>query len=312
MVSTNSFGSSAKDAPITPGVYLFLDHGRHLLYAGKAVNLRRRLLDHAGGRSGFSPGLWYRLVEEVADVRWIEFANERRALCLEADIIVAFSPSYNAAMADDAFMFLCVDIERGGSHSKVRFRIEQTPPSATWTFGAFPHLGKGKSSWRAKRTNVGYSALLRLIWVALAEAERRERIPSRLCGSSPPIAHDLTLPTEQLPQLRDFLSGRSARLLETLRSAIRDGDLPAPIRRPLEADLVAAIEFFELGPQALRKLRLRHHLPNEPITKEAFVEMISADLRAAIGTFVTYPRVDDRNAREQRRSRASRMRTVTR
>ena len=48
----------------------------------------------------------------------------------------------------------------------------------TGVYGTFPHLAKGAYSHVAKRTKVGYTALLRLLW-AVGSPDRVARMPAR-------------------------------------------------------------------------------------------------------------------------------------
>jgi hypothetical protein len=254
-------------------VYFFLGEGRELLYVGKAANLRRRLLGHARGP---------RLGERIREVLWIDCSDEEHALRLEADIVVALRPIGNASMVRDAFTYICVD----GSV----LRLSETPTGRA--HGAFPHLGKGKASWRAVRTNAGYSALTRLLWAAYADAGMRFRLPSKLRGTSPPLTVDVNAPTRPL---HDFLSGRSARLLDALRASASSDDVPAFMRRALADDLDDAATFYRLGPRALHTLRREHGLSAGPIDARTFGEAIATDVCSAIGTFtIASPAADTR------------------
>lgn len=150
---------------------------------------------------------------------------------------------------------------------------------------AFPHIGKGKHSWRAVRSNAGCTALLRLLWVAHSDQRVRSRLPARLRGSSPPVDHEGRFEPESVVLLHDFLSGRSSRLLRRLAALVTADDLPEFMRRPLNRDVASAAEFYELGPHAVRAFRLRHGLRAGPVTKETFTRLTADDVRTAIGDF---------------------------
>ena len=266
----------ALEAPASPGVYLVRDTRGELLYVGKAIDLRRRLLDHARTAGGFA--------SRTRSVHWIACADEREALCREADLIAGLSPPFNAVMADEPSFFISVaEASTPGPRRRLRFSMTEEPiGDADWIYGAFPHLGKGKISWRAVRTNAGYGALLRLCWVAFADEKVRFRIPGRLAGASAPFDVDTRVDAAHLGSLRDLFSGRSDRLFEPLRAAVEHDETPNYMRAPLRRDLDAAIEFYELGPHALRALRRRHGLPSGPLAREAFTDLMRADLAASI------------------------------
>src|SRR6185295_16586086 len=81
-----------RDAPATPGVYLLKDADDRPLYAGKAVNLRRRLRAH------FAERRWRALKPEmsrIADAEWQEVGSELEALLREAVLIRERQPIVN-------------------------------------------------------------------------------------------------------------------------------------------------------------------------------------------------------------------------
>jgi predicted GIY-YIG superfamily endonuclease len=88
-----------RDAPSTPGVYVFRDSGGQALYVGKAVNLRRRL------RSHFAARRWPRLkaaMARVAAVQWQEVGSELEALVREATMICQLRPVANVQVGPPA------------------------------------------------------------------------------------------------------------------------------------------------------------------------------------------------------------------
>lgn len=264
----------ALEAPASPGVYLVRDTHGSLLYIGKANDLRRRLLEHARTPGGFA--------SRTRAVSWIECLDERHALCLEADLIAGLSPPFNAVMANEPAFFINVSEARAsGPIRRVRFTMLETiVPEADWSYGAFPHLGKGKWSWRAVRTNPGYAALLRLCWVAFAPVPSRYRIPGKLAGTSAPFDADTRVDAAHLTSLRKLLEGRSDALLDRLQASVEDPETPEYMRAPLRRDLEAAAEFYELGPRALRALRLRHKVAAGPLPHEAFSRLMATDAAA--------------------------------
>ncbi|NPA40419.1 MAG: excinuclease ABC subunit UvrC [Thermodesulfobacteria bacterium] len=88
-----------KEVPESPGVYLFKDARGHVLYVGKAKNLRNRLSSYVKGPL-VSPKLWY-LVNSTQKVDYILTTNEKEALLLEATLIKKYRPKYNVVFKDD-------------------------------------------------------------------------------------------------------------------------------------------------------------------------------------------------------------------
>jgi hypothetical protein len=89
-----------ESAPAVPGVYLLRDAEKHVLYVGKANNLRRRLRTHFAARR------WRRVNAEfarAADAEWRTVGSEIEALFREAIWIRDFSPSTNVQVGTPSF-----------------------------------------------------------------------------------------------------------------------------------------------------------------------------------------------------------------
>jgi excinuclease ABC subunit C len=84
-----------KEIPEKPGVYLFRDSGKNIVYVGKSVNLKRRILSYfhnnkSGDRKKLNP-----LVSSISDVGFHETHSEFLALLLEDKLIKKYFPFYN-------------------------------------------------------------------------------------------------------------------------------------------------------------------------------------------------------------------------
>lgn len=90
------------DVPEKPGCYIYRDANGRIIYVGKAVSLRRRVLSYfreSSLRRG-SPKL-RGLVRCIADVEWITVRSEAEALLTESRLIKENKPRFNIAMTDD-------------------------------------------------------------------------------------------------------------------------------------------------------------------------------------------------------------------
>jgi excinuclease ABC subunit C len=86
--------------PVQPGVYLFKDAAKAILYVGKARSLRSRV------KSYFLESKWVdaktgSLVREIADIDYIVVDNEKEALALENNLIKQHQPKFNVLLRDD-------------------------------------------------------------------------------------------------------------------------------------------------------------------------------------------------------------------
>jgi DNA polymerase-3 subunit epsilon len=91
------------DLPEACGVYRFIGEGDALLYVGKALNLRERVLSHfmSAGRDAKSQ----RLAAQVRRIEWTETAGELGALLLEARVDRESKPVYNRRLRGGGELF---------------------------------------------------------------------------------------------------------------------------------------------------------------------------------------------------------------
>jgi excinuclease ABC subunit C len=80
--------------PDGPGVYLFRDSRRKVLYVGKALSIRKRVAGHFGRPRA----AW---VDLVHDIEFIATETEAEALLAEQEFIKRHRPIYNVRLRDD-------------------------------------------------------------------------------------------------------------------------------------------------------------------------------------------------------------------
>jgi DNA polymerase-3 subunit epsilon len=81
------------DVPDAPGVYLFHGENGVVLYVGKSISLRSRVLSHFAGDHRDSKDM--KIAQQVRRVEWIETAGELGALIEEARLVKRLAPVYN-------------------------------------------------------------------------------------------------------------------------------------------------------------------------------------------------------------------------
>lgn len=147
MASTESDNSTSdlsprdkvREFPTTPGVYLMKDEQGRVIYIGKAVNLRSR----AG--SYFTEAAAHdrrtaELVNEIADIEYLETDSEVDALLLEARLIKDIQPKYNSELKDDK-TFPYLEITTHEDFPRVEFT--RNPASkGTKLYGPFTNAKK--------------------------------------------------------------------------------------------------------------------------------------------------------------------------
>ncbi len=86
--------------PDQPGVYLFTDAQGAILYVGKAVSLRKRVVSYVQRPAELPPRI-AKMMAQVTDVQVRQTTSEAEALLLEAQLIKTHHPRYNVALRDD-------------------------------------------------------------------------------------------------------------------------------------------------------------------------------------------------------------------
>lgn len=108
----------------SPGVYLMKDRLGHVIYVGKAKNLRRRVSSYFQGSRRFvrSQPKVAAMVEMVREVSVHVTKSETEALLLEGKLIKEYKPKYNTDFTDDKqFLLVRVDL----NNDLPRFRLSR-------------------------------------------------------------------------------------------------------------------------------------------------------------------------------------------
>src|SRR4030042_6471825 len=85
------------DFPHQPGVYLMKDQVDHILYVGKAKDLKKRVTSYLKIDNLKTAAL----LERVEGLEYILTANEKEALILESNLIKKHRPRYNVDLRDE-------------------------------------------------------------------------------------------------------------------------------------------------------------------------------------------------------------------
>ncbi|MEK7163514.1 MAG: GIY-YIG nuclease family protein, partial [Patescibacteria group bacterium] len=86
--------------PPVPGVYIYKDKHKEILYVGKANNLKNRVKSYFQSPVKLGPKT-VNLVSQISTIEYIEVGSEIEALLLESKLIKKFKPKYNIAAKDD-------------------------------------------------------------------------------------------------------------------------------------------------------------------------------------------------------------------
>lgn len=88
-----------KKIPAAPGIYLFFNSKKELIYVGKASSLKSRVKSYFVGKK--SPRPIEEMIHEVVGVKWIVTDSLLEAVILEGQYIKKFQPRYNIKWRDD-------------------------------------------------------------------------------------------------------------------------------------------------------------------------------------------------------------------
>ncbi len=123
-----------KNLPITPGVYLMKDTHNHIIYVGKAKNLKRRVGSYFQN-SKAHPQKIKKLVSNIKDFNYILTDTEFEAFLLECQLIQEIKPHFNRKMkTPQAYSYII--FQKNADRWKVD--VTNTPDhSGTLCFGPF-------------------------------------------------------------------------------------------------------------------------------------------------------------------------------
>jgi len=104
-----NFKDKVKKLPNSPGVYLFLDKNKKVLYVGRAASLKNRVSNY------FQKNLDFRIKEMIffaRDIKIYKTSNLLEAIFLESALIKKHWPKYNIKDKDDkSFVYILITQE---------------------------------------------------------------------------------------------------------------------------------------------------------------------------------------------------------
>jgi excinuclease ABC subunit C len=134
--------------PTGPGVYIFFNASQEVIYVGKAVNLRRRVLGYF--QKTLEDGKTKKLVSDTSSFSYINVFSEVEALILEAELIKKYLPKYNINLKDDKSYIYVVIRQENGSEKVLLARRGDIKPHDK-VFGPYPDARTTRSLLRLLR-----------------------------------------------------------------------------------------------------------------------------------------------------------------
>lgn len=200
-------------SPTCPGVYLMKNAAGRIVYVGKAKNLRRRLASYFQKEEGLPPKVRI-MMPKVAAIDFLCTSTEKEALLLEASLIKTHRPKYNIVLRDDKeYVLFC--LSRNHPFPALRLTRKMLRDGAVY-FGPFT------SALSARETKKVIDRLffLRKCRDTVFATRTRPCLQYHIGRCLGPCC--LPVPEEEYAQIvrrvELFLSGKSAELLDTLRT----------------------------------------------------------------------------------------------
>ena len=126
---TEQVTEKLKTLPAKPGVYQYFDANGHLIYVGKAINLRHRVRSYF--HATIDSPKTARLVAAIADLEWIITDTELEALLLESNLIKRHKPRFNIRLKDDK-RYPYIKVEWQTAYPKVLTVRKMAPDGARY------------------------------------------------------------------------------------------------------------------------------------------------------------------------------------
>jgi excinuclease ABC subunit C len=144
-VKNPTIAEQLKRLPHRPGVYIYRDAAKNIIYVGKASDLHQRVRSYFQSPAKLTPKT-QRLVEHIADIDFYIASSEQEALIMECNFIKQYHPHYNVMLKDDkSFPYLKIDVNEKWPRVYVTRRFEQ---DGGRYFGPFSNGGSVRQTLR--------------------------------------------------------------------------------------------------------------------------------------------------------------------
>jgi len=121
----NKLQKIIKLLPDEPGIYLFYNSQKQLIYVGKATSLKNRVRSYFAGAKSLRP--IEQMIHEVVNIKFIKTDSVLEAIILEGDYIKKFQPKYNVDWKDDkSWNYIIITKDKYPQVKTIREREIQT------------------------------------------------------------------------------------------------------------------------------------------------------------------------------------------
>jgi excinuclease ABC subunit C len=264
--------------PTSPGVYLMKDDAGHVIYVGKAVNLKSRVRSYFSRSSSDSRAFVATLDHWLADLDTVVVSSEKEALLLENELIKKHRPRFNVQLRDDKnFLCLRLDLEHPYPRLETVRAVRSESPRTVSSTTAERGQPKRREITRSKQVRyfgpyasassiretlrvVNKFFQLRTCTDYVLENRRRPCLLYQIGRCPAPCVHPI--PSEEYRKNVDavvmFLEGRSGPLIDALRGRMQEAssklayeeaarlrDQIVALQRSLERQKIATTEAID-------------------------------------------------------------------
>ncbi|WP_439497715.1 excinuclease ABC subunit UvrC [Bosea sp. (in: a-proteobacteria)] len=206
----------ARHLPNRPGVYRMFDRAGEVLYVGKAKSLKNRVTAYARGMAHTNAVA--RMIAETANMEFVTTGTETEALLLESNLIKQLRPRYNVLLRDDkSFPYILLT----GDHPAPQIAKHRGSRQRKGDY-----FGPFASVWAVKRTidALQKAFLIRTCSDSFYENRTRPCLLFQIKRCAGPCTGEISHTDYQAlaSQARDFLSGRSSSVKQTLSARMQE------------------------------------------------------------------------------------------
>lgn len=148
-----------KELSESPGVYLYFNSSREVIYVGKAINLKNRVRSYFQKFESLGAKT-QALVSNIVYIDTIQVESEIEALLLEAELIKLYKPRYNIELKDDKSP-IYIKITTNEEIPRISTVRRESLPEVTY-FGPYPSAATAKQVLRMIRKIFPYRSCQQL------------------------------------------------------------------------------------------------------------------------------------------------------
>lgn len=132
------------ELPSSPGIYYFWGEQRELLYIGKSVDIRKRVLSHFTADHKSAKEMT--ICQQTRSITYEQTAGELSALILESKKVKALQPLYNRKLRRVSQFYTIELVQQNQLLSPRIIPINQLLPAQQKVYGLFPAAAKAKQT----------------------------------------------------------------------------------------------------------------------------------------------------------------------